>query len=264
MYYTDYHTHSMMSPDSSTPLEDQAEAAVRAGLSELCITDHYDILSLHGGRMPPYDWAPALEQYQRVQAQYQGRLTLKLGIELGCGHLDDSVLRAAPAALDFVIGSVHNRSEAVGGEDFYYGAYTSPANCFEALDNYVASLELLAATDAYDVLGHIIYPLRYMERDGQQISMEPYTDRVRALLTRAIEAGRGMEINTYNGRTLADWKPWLALYRQLGGEILTVGSDAHVSENIGKGIPDAYELAREAGFRYLTVYQGRKPQFIKL
>ncbi len=264
MYYTDYHTHSMLSPDSSTPLEDQAEAAVRAGLSELCITDHYDVLSLHGDRMPPYDWAPAWEQCQRVQKQYQGRLTLKLGIELGCGHLDGSVLRTAPAALDFVIGSVHNHSEAAGGQDFYYGAYTSPAICFAALEDYVTSLEALAATDAYDVLGHIIYPLRYMARDGQHISMEPYADRIRTLLKVAIEAGRGMELNTYNGRTLADWKPWLALYRQLGGEILTVGSDAHVPENIGKGIQAGYELAREAGFRYLTIYQGRKPQFIKL
>ncbi|MCQ4808340.1 PHP domain-containing protein, partial [Intestinimonas massiliensis] len=80
-YFIDYHTHSQLSPDSSVPLEQQAEAADRSGLSELCITDHYDTVGLHGGPMEPYVWAPAVEQFQRVRAQFQGRLTLRLGLE---------------------------------------------------------------------------------------------------------------------------------------------------------------------------------------
>lgn len=115
-YFIDYHTHSQLSPDSSVPLEQQAEAAVRSGLSELCITDHYDTVGLHGSPMEPYDWAPAVEQFQRVRAQFQGRLTLRLGLEFGSGHLDGSALAAAPPELDFVIGSVHNRSLAAGGD----------------------------------------------------------------------------------------------------------------------------------------------------
>jgi histidinol-phosphatase (PHP family) len=59
-------------------------------------------------------------------------------------------------------------------------------------------------------------------------------------------------------------RPWLALYRELGGEILTVGSDAHVPENVGQGVPEAYDLIRAAGFRYIAVYEGRKPRFVKM
>ena len=263
-YFIDYHTHSQLSPDSSVPLEQQAEAAVRSGLSELCITDHYDTVGLHGGPMEPYDWAPAVEQFQRVRAQFQGRLTLRLGLEFGSGHLDGSALAAAPPELDFVIGSVHNRSLAAGGDDFYYGDYHSPGACYQALDDYVSSLERLASAGAYDVLGHIIYPLRYMARGCPEVSMDRYADRIRVALAIAIASGRGMELNTYNGCTLAEWRPRLALYRELGGEILSVGSDAHVPENVGEGVPEAYDLIRAAGFRYIAVYEGRKPRFVKL
>ena len=166
--------------------------------------------------------------------------------------------------LDFVIGSVHNRSLAAGGDDFYYGDYHSPGACYQALDDYVSSLERLASAGAYDVLGHIIYPLRYMARGCPEVSMDRYADRIRVALAIAIASGRGMELNTYNGRTLAEWRPWLALYRELGGEILTVGSDAHVPENVGQGVPEAYDLIRAAGFRYIAVYEGRKPRFVKL
>ena len=111
---------------------------------------------------------------------------------------------------------------------------------------------------------YIIYPLRYMARGCPEVSMDRYADRIRVALAIAIASGRGMELNTYNGRTLAEWRPWLALYRELGGEILTVGSDAHVPENVGQGVPEAYDLIRAAGFRYIAVYEGRKPRFVKL
>ena len=121
-----------------------------------------------------------------------------------------------------------------------------------------------AAAGVYVGLGHSIYPLRYMARGCPEVSMDRYADRIRVALAIAIASGRGMGLNTYNGCTLAEWRPWLALYRELGGEILTVGSDAHVQENVGQGVPEAYDLIRAAGFRYIAVYEGRKPRFVKL
>lgn len=260
----DYHTHSHLSPDAEFPLAEMARAAVAAGLDELCITDHYDTLTLEGRRAGPYDWAPARDQFLAVREEYRGRLTLRLGIEFGSGHLDDSALHSAPEELDFVIGSLHNRSEAQGGQDFYFGPYDSPQACVQTLDDYFTSMEALAPLPAYDVLGHIIYPLRYMVRDGQAPTLEPYWERIRAILKATVQAGRGIEVNTYNGRTLAEWKPVLALYREVGGEIVTTGSDAHFFENVGKGIQQACGLLQDAGFRYVASYEGRKPNFRKL
>lgn len=264
MYFVDYHTHSCQSPDSETPLEAQVEAALAVGLSEFCITDHYDTLTIEGDLFPPHDWTPWLEQFHRVKAQYEGKLKLKLGIEFGCGYLDNSALETAPAQLDFVLGSVHNRSAALGGADFYFGDYSSLLICQEALADYMQSMALLAKSPSYDVLAHIIYPLRYMEKAGQTITLEGHRDEMVAIFQDVISSGRGIELNTYCGRTITPWIPWLKLYRDLGGEILTIGSDAHVPEYMGKGIPEGYELLRSLGYRYISTYQNRKPDFITL
>lgn len=264
MYLLDYHTHTLISPDGNNPLQDMAQAAVDGGLDELCVTDHYDLLTGDGKREEPIHWAPRLAEYLQVKAQFAGRLTLRLGIEFGSGHLGSDTLTAAPHELDFVIGSLHNRQEKNGGGDFYYGVYDSPQVCAEALDDYFASMALLAPTDQYDVLGHIIYPLRYMERDGQRISLAPWMDQIAEILKVTIAQGRGIEVNTYNGRTVDQWRDILLLYKDLGGEIVTTGSDAHFPRNVGKGIREANSLLEACGFRYLASYERRKPKFIKL
>lgn len=263
MYCTDYHTHSQLSPDSEAPLEQMAQAAVEAGLDELCVTDHCDLLSLQGEPVEGYDWPSAIAQYREVTPGFAPKLTLKLGLELGMAHLSPSLSQTivSQPELDFVLGSVHNLSPEQGGTDFYYVPYPDSAACYAALDDYFASMAILADTPYYDVLAHIIYPLRYMD---VPVSLEGYYDRIRAILRTAVEHGRGMEVNTYRGRTIADWKPILDLYRDCGGEIVTVGSDAHVPGGVGKGIREALELIAGQGFRYVCTYDKRKPVFHKL
>lgn len=265
MYYIDYHTHSELSPDSSTPLLDQARAAVRAGLSELCITDHYDTVGPDGEPAGPCLWASRTAQYQRVKEEFRGKLVLRLGVEFGSAHLSGQAVTTAPAELDFVIGSLHNFSSAAGGGDYYYGDYHCPTACHAALDDYFAQMAALAPLPVYDVLGHVIYPLRYMEGVCPvPLSLDPYEDRIREILRAAVQAGHGIEVNTYRGKTLQEWLPILRQLRAVGGEVVTVGSDAHTPSGIGKGVPEAYELLRETGFRYITTFSGRRPAFVKL
>jgi len=267
MYYTDYHTHSNCSFDSHAPMLEMAAAAVESGLSELCITDHCDLMDAHGARRSCYDWNPVLTQREELLARFGDKLTLPMGLELSMSHVDENAAHhiLSQPGLDFVIGSVHNHSEAAGGIDFYFGAYTTSDICYEALDDYFDSMETLAPRDTYDVLAHIIYPLRYMVvRDGQRVSLDKYMGRIRAILRSAVEHGHGIEVNTWTGKTVEDWRPILQLYRACGGEIITVGSDAHQPDGVGKGISQAYDLLLETGFRYVTVYHARQPKFIRL
>ena len=268
MYYTDYHTHTQLSPDSSAPLSAMAEAAAAAGLSELCVTDHYDLVDIHGApNWEPLDWAAALEQWEPVRDAFRGRLSLKLGVELGSAPFyPEEAARALDCpAVDFVIGSLHNLTARAGGSDFYYVDYRSPADCYAALDDYFASMARLAPLPLYDSLGHIIYPLRYMTmRDGQPVSLDRYTEQLRAILRDAAETGHAVELNTYNGRTVADWAPVLRLYREVGGELVTVGSDAHVPGNVAQGVREAYDLLSALGFRYVTTYEKRQPRPLPL
>ena len=157
MVLVDYHTHTRCSPDSDAPLADMASAAAAAGLSQLCTTDHCDLLDLHGGPADPWDWAPVLTQYRAALERAPEGLQLRLGLELGSAQffpdLARQILSAAP--VDFVIGSAHNLSPALGGEDFYFLPYRTPDECRRALDDYFDSLAAIARLDTYDVLGHI-------------------------------------------------------------------------------------------------------------
>lgn len=266
MFLADYHTHSVCSMDGEFPLSAIAESAAAAGLSELCVTDHCDLLSPEGTLMPDYDWTPALTQFEKTAPC--APLSLRLGLELGNANACPERARAIVnrAELDFIIGSLHNHTVAAGGTDLYYEDYRSADFCYAVLDDYFTAMEeLVPLSDCYDVLGHIIYPLRYMcLRDGQVVTLDRYADRLSAILRTAISLGRGIEVNTWCGRTVENWRELLTTYRTLGGEIVTAGSDAHAPKNVGKGIANAYELLRSVGFRYVCVYRHRKPEFVAL
>ena len=261
MYLTDYHTHSRLSFDSTAPLPHMVHAARQAGLRELCVTDHCDFLTEQGAPSAHFDWDSAIAQYDEVRQTLAGTdFTLRLGLELGMPHLNPAAAAAicAQPRADFILGSVHNQSPGQGGVDLYYLDYTRPEACYAALDDYFASLDALARTDFYDVLAHIIYPLRYMP---EGISLADYTDRMEAIFRAAAQRGRGMEVNTCRGRTVEAWRPVLALFRACGGEIITLGSDAHDPSGVGKGLAEACALVKASGFRYIATYEKHIPHF---
>lgn len=263
MYYTDYHCHSILSMDGRVPLAVMAEHMARAGIQEMCLTDHCDVLDEQGRTITGYDWPAAVEQLDWTRPQFEGTLRIKLGLEYGMGHLDPALSEAilSHPRLDFVIGSIHNLSPEQGGTDLFFADLSTPAACAKVMDDYFTSMEGLAATPYFDVLGHIIYPLRYMRG---MASIDPYLDRVSEILRTVITAGRGIELNTYRGRTVAQWEPVLRRYKELGGEVITVGSDAHDPDCAGQGICAAYELLRSLGFRAVCTYEKRKPSFVDL
>lgn len=266
MYLIDYHTHSTCSHDGHVTMKEMAEAACAHGISELCFTDHSDILDGNGGRSPAYDWTPALKQFAEAREAMQGRMTLKLGVELGSALVDWDMAKSivSQPELDFVIGSIHCWSEQAGGGDYYFGRYDTVEKCAHTLDDYFTQMEKLAiCPEYYDVLGHIIYPTRYMERDGHKVSLEPYEGRIRAILRQVAERGCGMEINTYRGHTVEEYRSLLNWFKDTGGEVVTIGSDAHQIDHLA-GHKEAYALLESCGFRYVATFEKRKLKMIKL
>ncbi len=268
MYLTDFHTHSDCSPDGSVPMLCMAQSAEKAGIRALCLTDHCDMLDGGGKLTPLFDWSPLRRQFAEARVAMGKTMQLSFGLELGEAQADPdaahAILNQAPE-LDFVLGSVHNMSPKNGGADFYYLDYRKPEACYRALDDYFDSLAALAPMDCYDGMAHIIYPLRYMrDRDGQAVGLDDYWDRIRDILKTVVQTGRGIEVNTCRGRTVAEWEPVLRLFKQVGGELVTVGSDAHVPRDVGKGIADAYELMKATGFDRVAVYEQRKPRLIAI
>lgn len=268
MYYTDYHTHTRLSPDGEFPLLQMAEAALAAGLSELCVTDHYDLVDLDGRpAAEPYPWASALEQWREAAERCRGRLTIRLGLEFGSADRCPDRARETldQPELDFVIGSLHSQSQTAGGLGIYTAAHRCATReaCMALLEDYVTDLEDLARTSGYDVLGHIIYPLRYLPPQ-YGLTLHPWRDRLAEVLRHVIATGRGIEFNTSQGATVEQWTGVLTLYRDLGGEILTLGSDAHHAGQAGAAFPQALDLIRSLGFSWLALYRGRTPVFARV
>ena len=266
MYLVDYHTHSLCSPDAQAPMADMARAGMAAGLSELCFTDHFDLLDFSGTLCLTHDWTAARAQFASAQAQWGQDIRLGYGIELGGAPTDFAAAeQVLTEPLDFVIASVHNLDLSAGGTDFYEVCYDSMALCQDHVSNYLSTLEAISRWDGYDVLGHIPYLLRYMrDRDGQPVRLEAWEEQLRCILSGVIVRGKGIEFNTNRGASLEDYVWLLGLYRELGGEIVTVGTDAHCPEDVGKGVAQAYQMLRELGFPYVTAFHGRSPVWISL
>ena len=264
MYLADYHMHSICSMDGNNPLVDLAACAVAAGMQEICLTDHCDMLNIKGEENFYYDWTPVYEQLAAARTAYEGRLVIKMGLEFGSGFVSpahaDKILSAE--GLDFVIGSVHNLSVARGGEDFYYAQYEEKEHVLALLGDYMESLQQVAESPYYDVIGHVPYLLRYVpKREGFPQDMSPWWEQVRSVLKAAVERGKGFEVNTHCGRAIELWREILLEYRRLGGEVLTFGSDAHHPENVGKGMQEGQALAKACGFRSFCTYEKRQPLF---
>jgi histidinol-phosphatase (PHP family) len=234
-----------------------AKGAVQAGLSALCVTDHFDTWS---------SFDPELHRvaFEAVRAVVSDRLTFLRGVELGEGHTLGAraeTLLLAGGPLDFVLGSchcIHDKS------DFYDMPRMDRTECLTLIAEYLEELLAMIRWGRFDVLGHLTYPLRYMVgRDGIAVDFAPFHDVLRALFRALIEGGHGLEVNVSNLRRPGGFPmpdlPLLKLYRACGGEIVTVGSDAHRAREIGAYIREGCALLREAGFKRVAVYENRRP-----
>ncbi len=271
MYLCDIHSHTKLSPDSEAELLDNARAAVAAGLQEFCVTDHCDLLGLDGLPVTSFQWPAAKAQYHAVKAQMEGQLILRLGLELGSAPYDPAVARDILAQggeeLDFVLGSIHNWIGMEGGRDLAFSNYRDDLalsrRAVESTLDHTWTL-VTQCPDCYDSLAHIVYPLRYIHRDGVELSIADYEDRVRAIFTEVAKTDHAMEVNVCRGNDLDSWPPLLAWFRECGGSLVTVGADAHRPEDVAKGIPAALDMLKAAGFRHVTTYERRKPVLHKL
>lgn len=276
MYLADYHSHSNASPDAGFTISELAQAALDAGLSELCVTDHcecngfftFDKHNLPNG-VDIYFKERILEQRRTALKLFGGRIKLPHGIEVAQGHevreVYDRILREN--SFDFVIGSLHNLR---GELDFYYiKDYKSEEYCDGLLKRYVAELYETACLPGFDVLAHITYPLRYMRYQyGFDVSLKKYSTELSQIFRVLVQKGCGIELNVSglrdSGSVTYPGPDELSLYRECGGEIITIGTDAHFPKYVGVGIKRGQEMLREAGFKYFTVYDKRTPSFIKL
>ena len=264
MYFADYHTHSRVSPDAFSSMTEMAEAAIRQGLQEICFTDHVEPIWF-GSTAPrkTYDWVPLTEEFRAAQAAVGDRIRLRLGVELGDAVWDldrsQAIMARAPA-LDFVIGSIHILSEQMDGRDLYSLAPRDEAETRACLADYLGQIRRLARWGGFHVLGHLTLPLRYLnENRGMHVSFDGFEAEMEDIFRTIIPKGIGIELNTNRGNTPLPDAKWLKLYRGMGGEVITLGTDAHTPAAVGCAIREGQALLRECGFRRFCTFRQGQP-----
>ena len=271
MFLSDYHVHTHLSPDGENSFLDMASAAAERGISRLCFTDHVDDccaadpLSYEAGSFERIN--SGIPEYLEAADRLRDRIDIRRGIELGSpNHMPERASDiCSDSRLDFIIGSVHNLR---GMDDFYFLDYPDLETCRELSVRYLDEYLEIAKMGCCDVLGHIGYTNRYMADKGFYVDFTDYGDRLTALFQTIIVKGTGIEVNTSSLRgSLGEPNPslpLLKLYLELGGEIITTGSDAHRVCDAGADIPRVTTMLAELGYKYVCVFKERKPEFVKL
>lgn len=266
-FASDCHTHSHCSPCGGPQAPgEMAARAKELGLYAYALTDHCECNEYEENYR---DRARrAWEEMEALEAP--AGLRFLRGVELGqpLQNLEGAKEAVRRFDYDFILGSLHNLN---GREDFYYMKYgeMSMEEIHGLLREYWQEILEMIAWGGFDSLGHLTYPLRYIEGDhGIPVDLSVHREDVDQIFRALIRKEKALELNTAGlrqkiGRTSPDLL-LLKRYYELGGRLVTLGSDAHRTEDVGKGIDEGIELLKEAGFREFAVYEKRQPVMLPL
>ncbi len=260
----DYHIHSDYSADSQASVEEMCRSAISRGIPEIGFSEHYD---LHPDENPR-DWLrldPWLAELERCRLQFRQQLTIRAGIEIGEPHLFTPQMQAmlARAPFDYAIGSLH----WVGRSCVFDAAfYQRPAD--EAFGLYFEELERMTRLGGFDILGHLDVPIRTAYDTYPSYDPRRYESLVRPVLRNCIEQGIALEINTSALRRTANillpGRVILCWYADMGGDVVTIGSDAHRSDQLAAHLDVALTAAKAAGIRHIARFDRRSRQSLAI
>ncbi len=265
----DFHLHSDFSADSDVPARQMVERAICLGLCGICFTEHHDpdfpsdTLSF---TLDPDSYFPALSALRK---EYEKKLWIGIGMEFGIQpHLAPVLLQLAKQyPFDFIIASRH----LLYGQDPYNRLCFKEKredDCYADFfrEQYTALKQL--PPDSYDTLGHLDYVVRYGPNQNLFYSYEKFADVIDPILHHLIDNGKCLEVNTGGLKYgLGEPNPCIGIlrrYRDLGGELITLGSDAHTPQHLCFDFAKVQDILTFLGFRHYTVFRQRRPEQILL
>ncbi|WP_369713654.1 histidinol-phosphatase HisJ family protein [Leptotrichia sp. HSP-342] len=265
MKVIDYHVHSTNSFDGKSSVEDMCKRAIEIGDYAICFTEHFSV----DPRDVSYgvlDYEKYENEVRKAQEKFGKQLDIKMGLEIGEPHLkeyvSDLILQTSKMQLDFIIGSVHN----IDGVKLRL--YMQGKNKYELYYEYFQEIYKMVSVSDIDVIGHLDLMKRYAYESFGNYEFEDYREIIEKILKTAILRGIGLEING-SGYLNSVSEPFpkpevLQLYRELGGEIITIGSDSHACETLSKNNKKMSNLLKEIGFKKVYTFDKRKKIEIKI
>jgi len=263
----DLHVHSIYSNDSYpwATFANICNEAIAKGLKGICFTDHVDID--YPGITDVFDLNDYCNELNNIINSYGNSIEIYKGIELGLQPhiIEENKAFSSKSDIDFVLGSIH----VVDKKELYKNEYLEGKTDHEGILSYFKDLKLsINSFTDFDSLGHIDVVRRYLLNGESSFVYNIYKDYIVDILEYLIDKNIGIEINTSGKRYgLCSFHPYpeiLALYKDLGGEIVTLGSDAHKPEDLGYAFNEALELLKALKFKYYCIFKKRKPIFIRI
>ncbi|CDA39637.1 histidinol-phosphatase [Lachnospira eligens CAG:72] len=299
MLLSDSHIHTMFSSDSEENPVNVVNNAISLGFKHICFTDHNDFdAPLEDGKvMFDLDFPEYIKYFQNLKESYKDKINIHIGVEQGLMRSVADRVNSYDSAkqLDFIIGSSHlvygedpyypefweaydskkqldfiiGSSHLVYGEDPYYPEFWEKRSAKDTVLTYYESiLDNLGCCHNFDVYGHLDYIARYIPANSYTYNWHDFNDLICIILKTIIEQGKGIEINTAGLKYgMPEPNPCLdivKIYHDLGGEIITVGSDAHEVKFFAYRFDVVADMLKNAGFNYYTIFNERKPEFIRL
>lgn len=272
----DYHMHTQYSGDipagKGSTVAELCEAAITRGFQEIAITDHCDIDGIYYGAFPKLDIEGVYRDIQAAREQFNSKLNILFGIEIGqaCHMPKESKFLIDRFQFDYVIGSVHAVRGILDFSDLKINELDD-SRLIMLWEQYISEMKELLDWGCFCTLAHITYPYRYYKfacrehlLDLENKGREVFED----ILKTVIEKGISLEVNTSGlrqglGQTLPN-TDLIKFYKELGGEMITLGSDAHNARDVGADVRETAELLKSLGFKYITRYKDRKPYMQKI
>lgn len=264
----DLHVHTDNSFDGNHSATFFCEKAEFKDLRAIAFTDHCEVDQFKGNREYEKRIFQAFFEISKVRSAFRGKILVLNGIELGQPAYEPSTADDIVSRYDYdqVIGSVHNLR---GKEDFYFMESFTPDEIDSLLKEYFDEIITMLQWGNFDVLAHLTYPLRYFfSKSGITVDMNDYKKQVDEILLLTAKKEKALEINTGGLRQpLKKLHPEVDIikrFKELGGQLVTVGSDAHYADDLAKDIDKAYAAALEAGFSDIAFFQKRTPMLMKI
>lgn len=255
----DYHMHTYFSTDSEANPRNHIISAISMGLDEICFTEHKDFNY-------PYcafdlDVGAYFLELRNLQEEFKNQIIIKIGLEIGLDtdYLDEINSFVEFYPFDYVIGSIHviHQTEFYDPADFFVNKTKEQAH----KEFFLETLKCVKAFDCFNCLGHLDYICRYGPYDDKSVKHELYQDIIDEILKTLIQKNKGIEVNTsgYNTRGDCGFPDFRQVkrYFDLGGSIITVGTDSHTSNRVGENIENVINEYKKIGFQDVSTFTKR-------
>ena len=263
----DYHIHSEFSDDSSEKMSNIVEEAIRKGGKKLCFTEHKEFNYPDKNIKFNLDYEGYEKEFERIKSVYGNKIELYMGVEIGIQagekNIQELIKYTKEHKFDFILASAHCL-EGVG----LYGMNPQVKNLDDLFSKYFREmLDVFKHFNDYDVVGHIDLIRRYF-LEAQIHELGESKEVLREFFSHIIQEGKGIEINTgglfYDSANINPTLDIIKLYKEMGGTIVTIGSDSHIAERVLSNYEKAMDYLRCTGFEYVTTFEKRKMTFHRI